>query len=934
MICGLLVGYVLSAAPMDSTYTVDIRTDSTINTRLYFITKTLLEKSGHPAKMVVEKGTYILDTSQASSFFEMSPPGGTQALLSGRVHTLQVRHSQNNYRFAPANPHGQTPYWFTLADAKQHLPDSDYVYLHDAIVNRHTFVLHSVISYVAANSEFHNSFCHNPTGITTAISNSVQSGTIDAFGFSFNDSPMTISYSGGIFTRKLNRTECNSQLFQRDPAKAKTGDSDTPYWDYNDVVPDSFYQFVFPAEFRNGKLVTDLESLIALGPARKATFGDPSAKFQCAFLVMYQQLRFVLSPLQGQIVDHAVHGDFSSHLVYRLSESICTFSTDADTAIARIASKMIYASNTARTVGVYLDPEFRVRASLSESHELLGDPRKIIALNIVRYWYRTDAKNYANESYVLCIGAVVKDSLGKNKTRCYWPFNIQLRNSIGAEDFRTLGLFAEGGTVSGEGVFTVMRDSLLTDGTTVFHPVNLFEEYRNGDSFSCRYLLLGNDTGSKIQGIYLVRIGKEKPRQPVSDGTLLPTFVGTYSIPAGTYLQSPTVYPEIKGYIGVASIPFGFGYADTSGLMIIPPQFQSAAVFSESRGRVSNFVYDEDPNKSDVKYTFIDPTGKPVGEYKYDNARDFHESRAAVCLESSRSRKWGFVDLQMNEVVVCQYIEVRDYRNGYAAVRDSSGWFFIDKNGIPLMNERYRHIHDFETGTAVVTEGKKTERKMGIINTKGILIVPVEYDTIGPLSEGLRMVKRDSLYGFMNEKGKMKIAMKYDGANSFLNGCASVSVNHKWGFINAKSKEVVPFIYNWAGYYSGGLYAVKKGKKWGMINLKDSTVVPFQYDSLRIVYAGNFTFFEYGTWHHAPVDGSWYAPDWTGSRDLVLEPDGAAINLSPTTLRFYNNKGRLVGNQYWTTEQGFNAAAEYFAVTYQNAFFSSDRKGRLYFLPN
>lgn len=944
---GLLVFYTLfsawisdAAATNDTLY---FRTDSTVNVRMYFVVQKLLINSGHAPKTTYVNQVPVLDSSDAASFFEFKYSISYSPLLSGQVNKVAVLREGKEHRFAPVNPAGHTPFWFTLAEAKQALPDSDFVYLNDYVVNGHTHVLHRVVKYVAENSRFDNSFCHNPTGITMQIVNNLVSGGIEAFEFSFDDSPMCIpnlNYPfggyGGIYSRKLQIKEIRDLIYWQDTGTAEYHNRRQGFWVYERAIQDSFYMFVFHAEVFGTKVVTDLSSLEALGPMRKNVNANGEESFYSPFLVHYRQLYGCLTPLQWQIVDHAVNDDFSSDVVWRLSESIYWIYPDLDSSMLRIMNKMKSAVLT-RNLAAYHDPEFRIRESNARADSVFSNAGDIVAINVVRYWYRTDSKSYANRNYVLAVGPVVRDKSGNHQTLCYWRYDITLLRAIGERDYESIGKFINQNTIYGDAIMQVDGSVLSQPKVGVYHvPINLLDCYENGDTINLRYMVLhgpGIKPGEKE--IYIVATSESRLIPKVTSDVLLPVFVGTFQ-PMSAY-YSIVQDTKVENYVGTLPIPYGFGYMDTSGVMIIQPQFRTAALFSESRARVSNYVYTSDPNNSNYKYGYIDSTGTLIGEYKYDEARDFHEGRAAVCIKVPRKLKWGFVDPQMNEVVPCQYFEVRDYRNGFAAVRDSAGWFFIDKNGKPLTSGRYIHIHDFEGTTAVVTEGKKHERKMGIIDAKGILIVPVEYDTIGPLSEGLRMVKQDSLYGFMNEKGKTKLEMKYDGANSFLNGYASVSINHQWGYIDKKGKMVLNFKYDWAGFYSEGLFAVRQNHKWGYVDRRDTIVIPLQFDSVGTITAGRF----------ACRDGSagrfgWAI--WNVERGMVfnsyvyaqpmINDDGSVMIAGGTMMELYDTSGRIIGRRYGSEEPFRNLSANYYQVYAYSSMICIDRTGRSYIMPN
>lgn len=69
--------------------------------------------------------------------------------------------------------------------------------------------------------------------------------------------------------------------------------------------------------------------------------------------------------------------------------------------------------------------------------------------------------------------------------------------------------------------------------------------------------------------------------------------------------------------------------------------------------------------------------GVMVIKAKYDEARQFHEGKAAV----HRDGKWGFINPQGRVVVKFLYQACRDYQNGYAVVQRDGKWGAVNAKG-------------------------------------------------------------------------------------------------------------------------------------------------------------------------------------------------------------------------------------------------------------
>ncbi|RQW09231.1 WG repeat-containing protein [Paenibacillus rhizophilus] len=185
-------------------------------------------------------------------------------------------------------------------------------------------------------------------------------------------------------------------------------------------------------------------------------------------------------------------------------------------------------------------------------------------------------------------------------------------------------------------------------------------------------------------------------------------------------------------------------------------------------------------------------------------------------------------------------------------------------------------LSDFFEQRALVIN--KTTKRIGYINTKGVLAIPCTYTEGGYFSEGVAHVSipdsdkqliidrsgkivhvflnkyasdfyfTDGLavayapeggkMGFVNTSGELTIPYLYTHERGFSEGLAVVQNSKgKYGYIDAAGKTVIPFQYRDGGDFSEGLAAVKNSKgKWGYINTSGKTVIPFKYKG-----AGNFS---------------------------------------------------------------------------------------------
>ena len=95
----------------------------------------------------------------------------------------------------------------------------------------------------------------------------------------------------------------------------------------------------------------------------------------------------------------------------------------------------------------------------------------------------------------------------------------------------------------------------------------------------------------------------------------------------------------------------------------------------------------------------------------------------------------------------------------------------------------YDYVDDCICGLAKVNK----DGKIGYVDQKGVLIVPLIYDEGMAFNEGYVTVRLDKKWGFLDSTGKVIIEPEYEETTSFYEGFASVRKGGKFGFINIKN---------------------------------------------------------------------------------------------------------------------------------------------------
>lgn len=240
--------------------------------------------------------------------------------------------------------------------------------------------------------------------------------------------------------------------------------------------------------------------------------------------------------------------------------------------------------------------------------------------------------------------------------------------------------------------------------------------------------------------------------------------------------------------------------------------------------------------KSGSKWGFIDEEGIVVIPFKYDSVLNngiFCEGLLAVCEKG----KFGFIDRTGKTVIPMKYEYyvgryVCEFNDGVAPVGKDGKIIFIDKNGQELftIEEDYFFVSGFCDGFAYVTKAcDNHEILSGLINKKGHLITPIEYQITGLYKEGLIAVKKDGHAQYINKYGETIIDTTYEFIGDFDNHLAVVmNASKKFGIINTDGDVVIELKYDaLSNVITNDIVFFREGATCGFMRLDASVVLQY-----------------------------------------------------------------------------------------------------------
>lgn len=256
----------------------------------------------------------------------------------------------------------------------------------------------------------------------------------------------------------------------------------------------------------------------------------------------------------------------------------------------------------------------------------------------------------------------------------------------------------------------------------------------------------------------------------------------------------------------------------------------------------------------DMKWGYVDRTGKLVVEAKYDRAGPFGEGLAVVgrglitegfdklpvrgntvlIPNDPAGWKWEIID---ESGVVVSKLKFNpgfpsDFSEGLALFGGgaSSLYGYMDKSGEAVIRPRFTMAWSFREGLAAACVG---ENKCGLIDRAGRYVVRPVYAEIGSLSDGLAYVKNAAgLLGYVDKSGETVIAPQFAGpcGAGFSEGLAPAAYpGTKCGFINKLGHFVVEPQFDYADAFSDGRALVRIGGKWGYADTEGRLAIQPQF---------------------------------------------------------------------------------------------------------
>lgn len=181
------------------------------------------------------------------------------------------------------------------------------------------------------------------------------------------------------------------------------------------------------------------------------------------------------------------------------------------------------------------------------------------------------------------------------------------------------------------------------------------------------------------------------------------------------------------------------------------------------------------------------------------NSREVGERNGIKFFQYMKDDKTGFRDLDGNIAIKAIYDSAEMFSEGHSAVEINGIWGLIDEKGNYVIPLKYESLGDLNNGLISF----RKEDKIGFMDINEKVIIQPELYWADEFSEGLCAVSTDynsdkpRKYGYIDVTGKLVVPYKFDHATKFENGRGIIQLNNLWGAIDKTGKIIIEPIHKY-----------------------------------------------------------------------------------------------------------------------------------------
>ena len=287
-----------------------------------------------------------------------------------------------------------------------------------------------------------------------------------------------------------------------------------------------------------------------------------------------------------------------------------------------------------------------------------------------------------------------------------------------------------------------------------------------------------------------------------------------------------------------------YGLLDMSGEEVVKPKYDEISSLGYKQGEI--LVKEED------KYGILDSQGNTIIRTIFDSIQSdqyyteqdgYEKSGYIVCETTEEGYRYGYYDYEGSKVLDNEYNEIVRIAevsgtNDIYLIASKNGQAGVFVNNSKIIDTKYQSIiYNDETKTFIV----EITGKYGVLNDKGVEVLPVDYSSIEIKGMYIYTTKEEEQKVF-DKEGK-EVDIPFDTiieptANSEYY-IKSVQ-NQKYSILNSNFEEISQQEYTYLEYaFAQYFIATNIDGKSGIIDTSENILLNFEYDVVQSIKGKN-----------------------------------------------------------------------------------------------
>jgi hypothetical protein len=301
----------------------------------------------------------------------------------------------------------------------------------------------------------------------------------------------------------------------------------------------------------------------------------------------------------------------------------------------------------------------------------------------------------------------------------------------------------------------------------------------------------------------------------------------------------------------------GYMLIDSKGKRLTSHYYESISDFKEGLARVS----------LNGKEGFIDKSGSVRIQPIFQDALEFQKN---VCVVE-KDGKFGLIDRWGEYIMSGSYDEIGNAFNNQVPYQKGQKAGYFPLNNAKEIRIKFEDASDFINGTAIV----KSQGSYGAIDTLGNWTIPAIYDWVEENVKGLSRVKKGDLYGLVAHGIGEVLPTQYQAIGSLIDGRRIIAQDGIFGYIDATNKWVIPMKYPYdnstlkVSNFNSNAAIVTENGSYGIIDKQGAYIVKPKFQNLISGPGNQLAYQEKNRWGYVDLTGNKRAAEFEEAYPFV-----------------------------------------------------------------